>query len=89
MGWVTSAHGALYAREYRWDITFEALVAKITAEFIENFDPRRERSWIAELDGERVGSVFVVRKSDEVAKAPPAARRSSRPRIKARLTSRR
>ena len=64
----TSAHGALYAQEYGWDITFEALVAKIMAEFIENFDPARERCWIAELDGERVGSVFVVRKTDEVAK---------------------
>ena len=68
MGWVTSAHGALYAQEYGWNITFEALVAKITAEFIENFDARRERCWIAELDGERVGSVFVVAKNDEVAK---------------------
>ncbi len=68
MGWVTSAHGAIYAQEYGWDLTFEALVGKITAEFIENFDPRRERCWIAELDGERVGSVFVVRKSDAVAK---------------------
>src|SRR3954470_18798119 len=68
MGWVTSAHGALYAGEYSWDITFEALVAKITAEFIENFDAKRERCWIAELDGERVGSVFVVRKNDEIAK---------------------
>ena len=68
MGWVTSAHGALYAQEYGWDITFEALVAKITAEFIENFDPARERCWIAELDGERVGSVFVVSKTDEIAK---------------------
>jgi DNA-binding MarR family transcriptional regulator/GNAT superfamily N-acetyltransferase len=68
MGWVTSAHGAIYAQEYGWDITFEALVAKITAEFIENFDQRRERCWIAELDGERVGSVFVVAKSDEIAK---------------------
>jgi ribosomal protein S18 acetylase RimI-like enzyme len=65
---VTSAHGALYAQEYGWNITFEALVAKITAEFIENFDARRERCWIAELDGERVGSVFVVRKNDEIAK---------------------
>src|SRR5436309_592179 len=46
MGWVTSAHGALYAQEYGWDITFEALVAKITAEFIENFDAKRERCWI-------------------------------------------
>jgi len=68
MGWVASAHGALYAAEYGWHITFEALVAKITAEFIENFDVRRERCWIAELDGERVGSVFVVRKNDHVAK---------------------
>ena len=68
MGWVTSAHGALYAAEYGWDITFEALVGKITAEFIENFNQKRERCWIAELDGERVGSVFVVRNNDEVAK---------------------
>src|SRR4051812_34239058 len=68
IGWVTSAHGAIYAQEYGWDITFEALVGKITAEFIENFDAKRERCWIAELDGERVGSVFVVRKDDEVAK---------------------
>jgi DNA-binding MarR family transcriptional regulator/GNAT superfamily N-acetyltransferase len=68
MGWVTSAHGAIYAQEYGWDMRFEALVGKITAEFIETFDPRRERCWIAELDGERVGSVFVVAKSDEIAK---------------------
>jgi DNA-binding MarR family transcriptional regulator/GNAT superfamily N-acetyltransferase len=68
MGWVTSANAEIYAREYGWDITYEALVAKITAEFIENFDPGRERCWIAELDGERVGSVFVVRKTDAIAK---------------------
>jgi len=68
MGWVTSAHGALYAQEYGWDISFEALVAKIAAEFIENFDSKRERCWIAEIDGEPVGSVFVVRKTDEIAK---------------------
>ena len=68
MGWVTSAHGAIYAQEYGWDITFEALVGKITAEFIENFDTRHECCWIAEMDGERVGSAFVVRKTDEVAK---------------------
>jgi len=68
MGWVTSANATLYAREYGWDITYEALVARITAEFIENFDPDRERCWIAEMDGERVGSVFVVKKTDAVAK---------------------
>jgi len=68
MGWVTSAHGALYAQEYGWDISFEALVAKIAAEFIEKFDSRRERCWIAELDGAPAGSVFVVRKTDKIAK---------------------
>ncbi len=68
MGWVTSANAEIYAREYGWDTSYEALVAKITAEFIENFDPKRERCWIAEMDGERVGSVFVVRKTDAIAK---------------------
>jgi len=68
MGWVTSANATIYAQEYGWDLTYEALVARITADFIDNFDGKRERCWIAELDGERVGSVFVVRKSDEVAK---------------------
>ena len=68
MGWVTSAHGALYAQEYGWDISFEALVGKIAAEFIEKFDSQRERCWIAELDGAPAGSVFVVRKTDAIAK---------------------
>lgn len=68
MGWVTSANGALYAREYGWDMTYEALVGKITAEFIEKFDVKRERCWIAEMGGERVGSVFCVAKSDTIAK---------------------
>ncbi len=68
MGWVVSAHGALYAREYGWDISFEALVAEITAEFIRKFNPKRECCWIAEVDGEAVGSAFVVQKSDQVAK---------------------
>jgi DNA-binding MarR family transcriptional regulator/GNAT superfamily N-acetyltransferase len=68
MGWVVSAHGALYAQEYGWDISFEALVAKIAAEFIENLDPARERCWIAERDGAPAGSAFVVRKTDAVAK---------------------
>jgi DNA-binding MarR family transcriptional regulator/GNAT superfamily N-acetyltransferase len=68
MGWVTSANAALYAQEYGWDISYEALVGKITAEFIEKFDSRRERCWIAEMNGERVGSVFCVAKSNEIAK---------------------
>jgi DNA-binding MarR family transcriptional regulator/GNAT superfamily N-acetyltransferase len=68
MGWVTAAHGAIYANEYGWDITFEAMVAKIVAEFIENFDAKHECCWIAEMDGAPVGSAFVVKKSDTVAK---------------------
>jgi DNA-binding MarR family transcriptional regulator/GNAT superfamily N-acetyltransferase len=68
IGWVVSAHGALYAQEYGWDISFEALVADVAANFIRNFDPAREHCWIAEMDGEPVGSVFLVRESDDVAK---------------------
>ncbi len=67
MGWVVERHGALYADEYGWDETFEGLVAEIVGGFARRHDPRRERCWIAELDGENVGSVFCVRKSDEVA----------------------
>ncbi|MEO8486419.1 MAG: helix-turn-helix domain-containing GNAT family N-acetyltransferase [Betaproteobacteria bacterium] len=67
LGWVVSRHGALYAREYGWDATFEALVAEIGAKFLREFDPGRERAWIAERDGERVGSVFVVSQSASVA----------------------
>ena len=68
MGWVVSRHGALYAREYGWNLAFEGMVAEIVAAFLENFDPARERCWIAEIAGEPVGSVFVVKHSDEVAK---------------------
>ncbi len=68
MGWIVHRHGALYAQEYGWDDTFEALVAEIAATFIKDFDPKRERCWIAEKDGEIVGSVLLVRQSDEVAK---------------------
>ena len=67
IGWVVGTHGALYAEEYGWDETFEALVAEIAAKFIRRFDAKRERCWIAEKDGENVGSVFLVRKSATVA----------------------
>ncbi len=68
MGWVVQRHGELYWREYHYEERFEALVAEIVAEFIQNLDPRRERCWIAERDGENVGCIFLVKKSATVAK---------------------
>jgi DNA-binding MarR family transcriptional regulator len=68
MGWIVQRHGELYWQEYRYDERFEALVAEIVAEFIQKFDPKRERCWIAEKDGERVGSIFLVKKSESIAK---------------------
>ncbi|PJK30662.1 bifunctional helix-turn-helix transcriptional regulator/GNAT family N-acetyltransferase [Minwuia thermotolerans] len=62
VGWAISRHGEIYADEFGWDGTFEALVAEIGAAFIRDFKPSREHCWIAERDGERVGSVFVVEK---------------------------
>ncbi|HVM79020.1 MAG TPA: helix-turn-helix domain-containing GNAT family N-acetyltransferase [Stellaceae bacterium] len=67
-GWIIGRHGALYAREYGWDGSFEALVAEIAAQFIRNYDLKCERCWIAEKDGVNVGSVMLVRKSKTVAK---------------------
>jgi DNA-binding MarR family transcriptional regulator/GNAT superfamily N-acetyltransferase len=67
-GWIVSRHGALYAEEYGWNESFEALVAEILAAFIKERDAKYERCWIAEIDGERAGSVTLVRESDKAAK---------------------
>jgi N-acetylglutamate synthase-like GNAT family acetyltransferase len=79
MGWVVQVHGWLYAAEYGWDWTFEALVAEIVARFVREHDAARERCWIAERDGENVGCAFLVRRSGDVAQlrcllVDPAAR---------------
>jgi len=68
MGWIVSRHGVLYAREYGWDMQFEALVAEIAAKFLRNYNPRRECCWIAEKDGENVGSAMLVEETETIAK---------------------
>ncbi len=68
LGWITHQHGRLYAEEYGWDWTFEALVAEIVGRFAKNFDPSSERCWVAEREGEVIGSIFVVREDHETAK---------------------
>ena len=65
---MVNRHGVLYWNEYHYDERFEALVAEIVAHFIQHFDPKRERCWFAERDGEPVGTVFLVKKSKMVAK---------------------
>ena len=79
LGWIVGRHGALYAEEYGWDAKFEAMVAEIAARLLANFEARRERCWIAEQDGEPVGSVALVRETDRTARlrlllVEPAAR---------------
>lgn len=68
LGWVVSRQAALYAAEYGWNAEYETLAMQILAEFAATRDPARERGWIAEIDGERVGAVFVVKKDDRTAK---------------------
>jgi len=68
LGWIVHRQAILYAEEYGWDETYEALAAEIVAQFIKNYDPKRERAWIAEKDGARVGGVFVAKAPEEVAK---------------------
>ncbi len=68
MGWVVHRHGVLYAREFGWNEQFEALVAEVVATFIQHYDPVREQCWIAEQDGDIVGTVFLVKQSETEAK---------------------
>ena len=68
IGWIIHRHGALYSKEYGWDDSFEAMVAQIASAFLKSHDPRRERCWIAERDGDIIGSVFVVDAGEDIAK---------------------
>ena len=77
LGWVVMAHGDTYAQEFGWDTGFEALVARIVADYASDLDPERQRAWIAELDGRRVGCVFCV--GDEARRPPNYGSCWSRP----------
>lgn len=79
LGWVVQAHGEVYAAEFGWDTSFEALVARIVADYAAGHDPAREAAWIAELGGQRVGCVFCVAADERTAQlrillVDPAAR---------------
>lgn len=67
-GWVIHRHGAMYAQEYGWDASFEALTARVVADYLDDHDPHREAGWIADLHSEPAGCVFCVRKDDRTAK---------------------
>ena len=67
LGWVVMAHGEIYAEEYGWDASFEALVAKIVGDYAVSHDDHREAAWIAERDGRRVGCVFCVAADEQTA----------------------
>jgi len=77
IGWVVERHGQLYSQEYGWDQRFEALVARIAADFIDQYEPERERCWIAERNGQRLGSVFLVRDREQ----PDASAATARLRL--------
>jgi GNAT superfamily N-acetyltransferase len=68
MGWVVQRHGEIYAQEYGWNWEFEGLVAGVVSQFVKNFDPKRERCWIAERNGKNVGAIFCFKKTATIAK---------------------
>ena len=68
LGWVVARHAELYAQEYGWGENFEGICAQIVADFVSKYDPKRERCWIAEMDGQNVGSVFLVKDSETIAR---------------------
>ncbi len=73
LGWVVMAHGEVYAAEFGWDSSFEALVARIVADYAGGHDPRREAAWIAEVDGRRAGCIFCVAADSDTEEADTAA----------------